>query len=245
MVEIKSLRKKAYKIHEGRHLRQHMDPKRFDRHPFRNTILALRSCLTQRSKEAHDRDTEQAMLARIAKAQCGIKSLSTSAASSIPSKVSLPRLPTTIPATPQKRNVSDSSFGTHSTETTPTKWVKPEASIQHVQINLVEDVLFSLYRGNVPISWARGRRRLPFIQYNAYISSSSVLPSTYSRSSKTYFKCFTRNNVSKLPDSIMVIPDGVLRIVKWKSAEEATIEWNKQAVCLAFEVSSSPLELRH
>ena len=234
-----------YKIEEARHLRQQVDPKRFDRHPFRPTIEALRGCLTQRSQEAHDRDTEQALLARIAKSQRETDPPSTSAGTPETPAGSLPRLPSTIYVTPQKRNVSDSSFGTHSTETTPTKWVKPEASIQHVQINLVEDVLFSLYRGNVPISWARGRRRLPFIQYNAYISSSSVLPSTYSRSSKTYFKCFTRNNVSKLPDSIMVIPDGVLRIVKWKSAEEATIEWNKQAVCLAFEVSSSPLELRH
>ena len=44
-----------------------------------------------------------------------------------------------------------------------------------------------------------------------------------------------------MPDSVTVIPDGVLRIVKWKSAEEATIEWNKQPVCLGFEVSPPPL----
>ena len=165
-----------HKIDEGRHLRQQVDPKRFARHPFRNTILALRSCLTQRSQEAHDCDTEQAMLARIAKAQRGIKSPPTSATSSTPSKVSLPRLPTTLPVTPQKRNVSDSSFGAHSTETTPTKWVKPEASIQELQNTLVRDVLFSLYRGKVPIDWACGRRRPPLIQYNVYISSSSALP---------------------------------------------------------------------
>jgi len=164
----------VYKIEEGRHLRQQVDPKRFDRHPFRPTIEALRSCLTQRSQEAHDRDTEQAMLARIAKSQRETEPPSTSTTTPGPSAGSLPRLPTTVPVTPQKRTVSDSSFGTHSTETTPTKWVKPEGSIQHLQNELVQDMLFSLYRGKVPITWAKGRRRLPFIQYNAYISPLSV-----------------------------------------------------------------------
>jgi len=223
-VEIKSLRKKAFKIDKEKHLRQQEDPKNFERHPFCHTIEALRNCLTQISQEAHDRVSEQA-----------IKPPSTS------STAALPRLPSTISVTPQKRNVSDSSFGTHSTDTTPTKWVKPEASIQHLQNLLVSEVLFHLHRGKVPINWVRGRPRPPFMQYNVYLSLVECSSSTHSRSSKTSFKCFTRNNHSTIPDSVTVISDGVLRIVKWKSAsrtEETTIEWNKQPVSLAFEVFS-------
>ena len=76
--------------------------------------------------------------------------------------------------------------------------------------------------------------------------------STNTRSSKTSFKCFTHNNHSDVPDTVTVIPDGVLGIVKWKLAskapmqkEERTIEWNKQPVCVAFEVPPPFSQLRN
>jgi len=69
----------------------------------------------------------------------------------------LPRMPTTISVTPQKCNISDTSFGSRSTETTPTKMTKPEANIQDLQNLFVEEVLSRLYAGYVPVTFARGR----------------------------------------------------------------------------------------
>jgi len=59
--------------------------------------------------------------------------------------------------TPRKRVVSNTSFGTQSTETTPIKFTKPETSIQQMQNYFVTDILDYIYNGVISIPWARNR----------------------------------------------------------------------------------------
>ena len=59
--------------------------------------------------------------------------------------------------TPRKRVVSNISFGTQFTETTPIKFTKPETSIQQMQNYFVTDILDYIYNGVISIPWARNR----------------------------------------------------------------------------------------
>lgn len=72
---------------------------------------------------------------------------------------SLTRQTTAFPSTPQKCNISDISFRIWSTETTPTKPVKPETDIQHLQDILIANILRALY-GNLHVKaiWPRERK---------------------------------------------------------------------------------------
>ena len=63
-----------------------------------------------------------------------------------------------VPVTPQKRKVSETSFGSRSTHTTPTKFLAPEPRVQSLQDYFVGELLRSL--GDHSITWARGRDRL-------------------------------------------------------------------------------------
>jgi hypothetical protein len=77
---------------------------------------------------------------------------------------SWPRLPSTQPSTPKKRDFSDTSFGNRSTETTPTKLVSPESSIQYLQDTLVRDVIDAVFgRPYVPVTWPRGRKKMRLV----------------------------------------------------------------------------------
>ena len=63
---------------------------------------------------------------------------------------------TTFPKTPEKRKVSDSSFGLKSTETTPQKQIVKEPIIQALQNNFVEDIVEALWSGDeIPLPWVR------------------------------------------------------------------------------------------
>lgn len=60
-----------------------------------------------------------------------------------------------------KRNVSeltDSSFVSSSTDTMPQKLEQAEAYVQEIQNMFVHTMLKLLWEGDVPISWARGRK---------------------------------------------------------------------------------------
>lgn len=71
---------------------------------------------------------------------------------------SLPRHPTGMSSTPKKRIHSGNSMGTHSTHTSPKRFITAEATVQQMQNRFVEDILDILYESDeVPIPWARGR----------------------------------------------------------------------------------------
>jgi hypothetical protein len=77
-----------------------------------------------------------------------------------------PRLPKSFKQTPgQKRNISDTSFGTRSTETTPTKLVHSEPKVQALMDTFVHTIIRKLWQGKIDIPWAEGRRM--FLSYTA------------------------------------------------------------------------------
>ena len=65
-----------------------------------------------------------------------------------------------------KRKISETSLADHSTETTPQKLVQPEAKVQSLQNKFVDIILNKIWRGQIDISWAQGRRM--FMSYAEY-----------------------------------------------------------------------------
>jgi hypothetical protein len=130
--------------------------------PLSDTLDCLAEILVLPTQETLDRMAEIAKEERAAKA--ALKSIpptiSTAQESSHGDNYAMiqPRKPSTSPSTPQKRNVSDTSFGGRSPNTTPKKLKKPETHIQQLQNTLVVDILKALYdRRNIPVPWVRGR----------------------------------------------------------------------------------------
>ena len=79
-----------------------------------------------------------------------------------------PRFPTSF-ETPQtnKRNISETSFGSRSTESTPKKLIQAEAKVQSLQNAFVNDIINTLWDGWVKLYWVKGRRmRLQYAEYN-------------------------------------------------------------------------------
>jgi hypothetical protein len=82
-------------------------------------------------------------------------------------QMSQPRFPTSYESMPNKRKVSDTSFGTRSTETTPAKLDHPEAKVQSLQDTFVQSIIAKVWWGQVDIAWAQGR--LLFLTYTEFI----------------------------------------------------------------------------
>jgi hypothetical protein len=147
---------------------------KLDGNPLKHTLDSLGRIMNQPSSESAAREAAKLQEARAAKAAYKSISDSPSKQSTISkhdaSESSLPRYPSTLPSTPQKRTTSDTSFGTHSTESTPTKLVKPETDIQQLQNDLVRDVLSAVYgRFYAGVTWPRGRKlNLCYEPYTAY-----------------------------------------------------------------------------
>ena len=98
----------------------------------------------------------------------------------VPSIDDLPRTPsmpyvnpnTIHPATPvnKKRDFSDGSYGSSSTETTPLKLSHPEQHTQELQNCLMRKLIKHVWLGGAEISWAQGRE-----MYLDYISFDLVI----------------------------------------------------------------------
>ena len=113
----------------------------------------------------------------------------------------------------KKRDFSDTSFGTRSTETTPSKLSKPESSIQNLQNTLVYDVLDAIYGAAfIRVPWARGRKNMR-LNYEPF-----VLPRNQfnSRSCKISFVCRFPDNQTDKYESMTAISDGAFILVKDK-----------------------------
>ena len=152
--------------------------------PLQNTFECLRDVLLQRSMEAQKREARRAKWAREAKKARDAKEadVKESTTMNLPSTFQSPLsgtqpvLPETHKSstllntfTPTKRKVSETSFGTSSMETTPSKLTSPEANIQELQNSLVRDVLKTLYdEAAAPVSWARNRNRMK-IRYVSFV----------------------------------------------------------------------------
>jgi hypothetical protein len=83
------------------------------------------------------------------------------------------RIPTSFECTSfertpnNKRKVSETSFGTRSTETTPAKLDHPEAKVQSLQDTFVHTIIAKVWWGRVDITWAQGRRL--FLTYTEFV----------------------------------------------------------------------------
>lgn len=157
------------------------------------TFLVLGDILVQQSEEARNRDSKRAKENKKAQAlreaeammeaesEMEVKGVTTARSPRILQStlygpqvgLSGPRIPSTssIAQTPTKRKISETSFGTRSTETTPTKLVSAEANIQNLQDAIVRDVIVGLYGTGVPIKWARNRDGMG-IKYQAFLHPS-------------------------------------------------------------------------
>jgi len=62
-----------------------------------------------------------------------------------------------------KRTVSGTSFGTHSTETTPTRWTQPEVMVQQFQNQFILRIINTIWRGSIRMPWITGRKMV--LQY--------------------------------------------------------------------------------
>ena len=211
--------------------------KKLVNNPLRATFLALSEILIQRSEEAILREAERSKEAREGKAARKIQTSTPKNKDPVPiqmQSVAGPRAPNTGSSTPQKRNFSDTSFGTRSTETTPTKLVKPEPSIQDLQGVLVRDVLNALYViPRVPVPWARGRTNM-FLSYESWVALCNPFDS---RSCSTSFRCRYPDNRTEMLDSVTAIADGCLKIVTDKASNPGNFSiWSRQHACLLFEV---------
>jgi hypothetical protein len=81
-----------------------------------------------------------------------------------------PHLRSSFQTSDHKRKVSDTSFETKSTETTPRKLDRPEARVQSLQDEFVKTLIRYLWWGQVNISWARGRHMfLTYTEYSPHI----------------------------------------------------------------------------
>ena len=82
-------------------------------------------------------------------------------------EMSQPRFPTSYESMPNKRKVSDTSFGTRSTDTTPAKLDHPEAKVQSLQDSFVHAIISRVWWGRVDIPWVQGRRL--FLTYTEFV----------------------------------------------------------------------------
>jgi hypothetical protein len=73
------------------------------------------------------------------------------------------RFPSSFETLDNKRKISETSFGTRSTESTPNKLVQAEAKFQSLQNILVETIIDRLWSGQIDIPWIQGRHM--FLSY--------------------------------------------------------------------------------
>jgi hypothetical protein len=210
---------------------------KLDNNPLKRTFQVLGDILLQRSREAEEREAARRREAREAgaarKKQPHIIQNKNSTADGVQS-IAGPRQPSSLPSTPQKRDFSDTSFGTRSTETTPSKLTKPESSIQNLQNMLVYDVLDAIYDAAfIRVPWARGRKNMR-LNYEPFVFPRNPFNS---RSCKTSFVCRFPDNQTDRFDSVTAISDGAFILVTDKiTASDRSGIWSKHSACLLFEV---------
>src|SRR5208282_6747737 len=120
-----------------------------------------------------------------------------------------PRFPQSSYQTPvTQRTTSGSSFGTHSTETTPNKLVHAEPKVQALQNKFVECILNKIWTSEISLSWVKGRRMS--LIYNEYCPRHCA---AHYRTSPTSFQYIMRRNEDEvLIGRVKAIADGCLRL---------------------------------
>ena len=143
------------------------------------------------------------------------------------------RFPISRETLDNKRKISDTSFGSRSTETTPTKLRQPEAVVQALQNEFVSTIIEHLWDGDIVVSWAEGRH-----MFLSYDESHPILCSADCRTSVTSFQytVLSPDNEQR-KGRVKAIADGalVLKTNKISNANKFCI-WSKQRCAISFEV---------
>ena len=150
---------------------------------------------------------------------------------------------TTEPITNQHKRTASSattaSYGASSTESPPQNIDKPEPHVQELQNTFVRCIMRTIWKGGVPISWARGRKM--WLNYALYYS---IEYPTNSRTDPTSFACLLPDNHTDQTntvrkDRVIANSDGAF-IIKTNKKDDAVgrLIWDKQKTAIAFEVYS-------
>jgi hypothetical protein len=212
------------------------------RSPLRGLLLSLVDLLETDSEEFQALEKQKGALSlAVAHAPSSTMSIAGGESPSIlPSTptYSQPRFPQSYDAVDNKRKLSETSFGTRSTETTPIKLVHPEAKVQALQNTFVKTIIDTLWVGKVDIPWAKGRHM--FLTYTEYPISYSPLTC---RTNNMSFQYSLRSNSNEtIIGRVRAIADGALRLKTNKIKDERKYGiWSKQRCALSFEVHHSDL----
>jgi hypothetical protein len=131
--------------------------------PFLSLILRLVDLLETDSKESQELVTEKGK--KVATVTYSVAT--TTSTEPAESSTTQARFPSSFETPNNKRKISETSFGTRSTETTPNKLVHPEAKVQSLQNTFVNTVIDKLWIGKIGIPWAQGRRM--FLTYTEFL----------------------------------------------------------------------------
>jgi len=128
--------------------------------PLKNFIFALADLLETDSQESQELDTEKRKQTVI------VFPVPVPESESSSFKLSYAN-PTSYETPNNKRKVSETSFGTRSTEITPNKLVHSEAKVQALQNVFVYTMINEVWLGIIGISWVKGRKM--FLTYTELI----------------------------------------------------------------------------
>ena len=137
---------------------------KLDENPLQDLMLSLVSLLETQSKESQERDAEKGKN-KVTTTSVSIEQKPLSSRPVTPA-CTRPRLPNAIETPDNKRKISETSFGTRSTESTPNKLVHAEAKVQSLQTKFVDSIINKLWSGKIDIPWVQGRHM--FLTYTEF-----------------------------------------------------------------------------
>lgn len=144
-----------------------VEAKHYD-NPLRNLMLSLVNLLETDSQESQDLKAEKGKrIATIRTINASDELTSDTLGRPITPPYTEPRFPISFETPDNKPKISETSFGTRSTESTPNKLVHAEAKVQSLQNIFVQTIINELWFGKVVIPWAQGRHM--FLTYAEFM----------------------------------------------------------------------------
>jgi hypothetical protein len=131
---------------------------KLSRNPLKHVILSLADLLETDSQEARELDTEKRrQIATVLSGPVSDSFAEQPVSSPVKPVYTDSNFPTSYETPSNKRKVSETSFGTRSTESTPNKLVHSEAKVQALQNMFVHTIINEVWLGSIDIPWAKGR----------------------------------------------------------------------------------------
>lgn len=138
---------------------------KLDENPLQDLMLSLVSFLETQSKESQERDVEKGKK-KVTTTSISIQQQQTLSSNPLTLPYAQPRLPNSFETPDNKRKISNTSFGTRSTESTPNKLIHAEAKVQSLQTKFVDTIINKLWSGKIDIPWIQGRHM--FLTYTEF-----------------------------------------------------------------------------